>query len=184
MDFRKDELLMENKIKVFCYGSNMSSKRLKLRCPNAQYVCVAILSGYKFTFNKKSNLRVGSGKGNIISTQHKNDLVYGIVFEVPKSEENALDEAEGWKEDDSGGYNKETIYVNCNDELIEVFVYIATKQEFIEDGEKPFDWYKNHCVKGAEEFKLPDSYIEYLKSFTTKTDTNKMRIHDETSIYE
>lgn len=45
---------------VFCYGSNMSSKRLKSkdRCPNAKFVCVATLPSYKFKFNKKSNLEL------------------------------------------------------------------------------------------------------------------------------
>lgn len=172
-----------NGILVFCYGSNMSSKRLKTRCPNAQFVCVASLPEYKFKFNKKSNLGVGSGKGNIAASDNINDVVYGVVFEVPKSEEKALDDAEGWKEDGSGGYDKEIISVYNENEVIEVVAYLATRQEFIDENESPFDWYKNHCVRGAEEFGLPKDYVDYLKSFSTKTDTNKKRVTEETSIY-
>lgn len=95
-----------------------------------------------------------------------------------------MDDAEGWKEDGSGGYEKEIISVNNNDEVIEVVAYLATRQEFIDENELPFDWYKNHCVKGAEEFGLPKQYVDFLKSFATKTDTNKKRVLEETSLYD
>lgn len=185
VDDKKPKLLASKPagILVFCYGSNMSSKRLKLRCPNAQFVCVATLPKYQFKFNKKSSLGVGSGKGNIIATNDPNDEVYGVVFEVPKSEEKALDDAEGWKEDGSGGYEKDTITVKSNEEQMEVTAYFASRQEFIDDNELPFDWYKNHCVKGAEEFGLPKQYVAFLKSFATKADKNKNRVSEETSIY-
>jgi gamma-glutamylcyclotransferase len=66
---------------------------------------------------------------------------------------------------------------------MEVTAYYASRQEFLDDNELPFDWYKNHCVKGAEEFELPKPYVDFLKSFATKTDTNKKRVLEETSIY-
>lgn len=132
----------------------------------------------------KKQFGIGSGKGNIVSSNDTSDVVYGVVFEVPKSEEKELDDAEGWKEDGSGGYEKEIISVNNNDEVIEVVAYLATRQEFIDENELPFDWYKNHCVKGAEEFGLPKQYVDFLKSFATKTDTNKKRVLEETSLYD
>jgi len=179
--------LLENKspsILVYCYGSNMSSKRLKRRCSKAQFVCVASLPKYKFKFNKKSSLGIGSGKGNIIQTKDPNDIVWGVVFEIPRSEEAALDDSEGWKNDGTGGYQKETITVNNNEEQIEVVAYIALNKDFLEENELPFDWYKDHCIKGAEEFGLPEDYIDFLKSFGAKKDTNNLRVIEETSIYK
>jgi len=66
---------------------------------------------------------------------------------------------------------------------MDVICYSASNQEFFEDNELPFDWYKNHCVKGAEEFGLPKHYVYFLKSFSTKSDTNEKRGFDETSLY-
>jgi hypothetical protein len=61
---------------------------------------------------------------------------------------------------------------------------MATRQEFLDENEWPFGWYKNHCVKGAEEFGFQKAYIDFLKSFTVKKDANKKRVAEETSIFD
>ena len=169
-------------MKVFCYGSNMSSKRLKManRCPGAGFLCTASLEQYAFRFNKKSKLGIGSGKGNVIFTGNTSDIVWGVVFEIPEDEENALDDAEGFGK---GGYEKEPISVNDGSDNIDVIVYMAKSLEYIDDTEKPFDWYKNHCIKGAIEFDLPKDYIKILESLESKKDENSKRTEEEYNIY-
>ena len=173
---------MENTIKVFCYGSNMSSKRLKSpdRCPDAVFICVAELPKYSFSFNKKSTQGIGSGKGNITLTGNPADKVLGVVFEITKNQEPALDIAEGFN---IGHYSKQKIRVITKEQEIEVIAYIATDPKFINASEIPFDWYKNHCVKGAIEYNLPKEYIEFIKSFDSKVDSNKKRSEDNFNIY-
>lgn len=169
-------------MKVFCYGSNMSSKRLKTedRCPGAKFLCTAFIEQYVFKFNKKSTLGIGSGKGNIIFTGNSADIVWGIIFEIPEKEEKALDEAEGLGK---GGYEKQSITVKNKNEDIDVIVYIAINSDYVDDTEKPFDWYKNHCIKGAIEFDLSTDYVKFLESFESKKDKNTKRSEEEYSIY-
>jgi gamma-glutamylcyclotransferase len=172
---------MEHTIKVFCYGSNMSSKRLKARCPGAVFSYVAELSQYSFSFNKKSTQGIGSGKGNIKYTGIPLDIVWGVIFEIPKDEEPALDEAEGFN---IGHYLKVKLIVISEKQKIEVVAYIASDPEFIDNSEIPFDWYKNHCVKGAIEHNLPNDYIEFLKSFECKKDLNEQRSLENFGLYQ
>lgn len=80
-------------MKIFAYGSNMNLNRLKARVPSASKVCNASISGYFFSFNKKSS--DGSGKGNITHTNNAADTVWGVVFEIDETEKGMLDEAEG-----------------------------------------------------------------------------------------
>lgn len=172
---------MEDTLKVFCYGSNMSYKRLKKRCPSAKFICKAHADGYIFKFNKKSTLGNGSGKGNMISTNDVSASVWGVVFEIPRNEEIFIDEAEGLG---NGGYKKMVLKVSGeNGEQIETIAYIATDPAHLDDNELPFEWYKNHCLIGARQYNLPKVYIDYLNSFTTKTDSNKKRLKKETEIY-
>ena len=170
-------------MKVFCYGSNMSSKRLLAvnRCPGAKFLCTAFLEQYVFKFNKKSKLGIGSGKGNIIFTGSYSDIVWGLVFEIPEEEEKALDDAEGFGK---GGYEKDPISVKNGNDNIAVIVYVARSSEYIDDTEIPFDWYKNHCIKGGIEFDLPKEYIKFLESFESKKDKNTTRSQEEFSIYQ
>lgn len=174
---------MEKPFRVFCYGSNMSSKRLKSkdRCPGAVFLCLAELQQYSFSFNKKSTQSIGSGKGNITFTGNPSDKVWGVVFEIPKNEELALDRAEGFN---IGHYSKERIKVISEKQEFEVVAYIASDSKFIDNAEIPFDWYKNHCIKGAIEFNLPIEYIDFLHSFESKKDTDTKKSEEEFSIYQ
>jgi hypothetical protein len=168
----------DKKIKVFCYGSNMSSKRLKAkgRCPSAEFHSVAYLEKYKFAFNKKSKKEGGSGKGNIIHTGNKEDKVWGIVFELTPDEKKILGKTEM-------GYDEiEVDLIDRDDSPIEAITYMANKDENIDNSLAPFDWYKEHCLKGAEEFDLPEKYREFLNSFQAKTGNSKTK-EEELMIY-
>lgn len=167
---------------IFCYGSNMSSRRLRTedRCPHAEFNCVAFARGYLFKFNKKSTLGGGSGKGNIIYTGNSEDVVWGVVFDVTSAEEAILDVAEGL----GNGYNKIDITVHANNFEKIVKTYISNEERFLDDEELPFDWYMDHCVRGAKEFNLPNEYVEFLNSFQFKTDTNLKRRMEQVKIYD
>jgi gamma-glutamylcyclotransferase len=160
----------------------MSSKRLtdKERCPGAISFGIAVLYQYVFSFNKKSKESIGSGKGNITFTGNPSDEVWGVVFEIPKNEEHALDIAEGFN---IGHYSKEEIKVISEKQEFEVIAYIANSK-FIDNAEVPFDWYKNHCIKGAIEFNLPIEYTDFLQSFGSKKDTDTKKSDKEFSIYQ
>jgi len=168
-------------IRVFCYGSNMSSKRMTTpkRCPSATFCCIAKIVGYKLIFNKIST--DNSSKANLASTQNTSDIVWGVIFNVPHSEKLSLDIAEG----KGSGYEEFTISVNDLEEnVINCQCYIATKVGFLNDSLAPYDWYKEHCIIGAEEHNLPLSYIDSIKLIPGVIDPCLERSEKERSIYK
>lgn len=48
---------------------------------------------------------------------------------------------------------------------------------------KPYHWYKQHVIIGAEEFGLPGEYIESIRNTTSIADTLADRHARELSIY-
>lgn len=165
-------------IKVFCFGSNMSSKRILERCSTATFVDIAKVEGYQLTFNKKS--KDTSGKANMVKTDKKTDLVWGVIFEIEESQKTALDVAEG----KGNGYDEQTLHVNNSDgHLIDCIAYIATEAKFIDNSLTPMDWYKEHCLIGAKEHNLPDEYIDLIENQVSRIDTDTNRADKERSIY-
>lgn len=159
---KRNESAEEEKIKVFCYGSNMSSKQMLDRCPNAEFNCTAYLPGYKIKFNKRSTKDKGSCKANI-TTGSESDRVWGAVFEVSIKEFKILKGIEV-------GYNKEDMVVKrIEDESdIEAKAFIATDSKVLDNNLLPSSEYIRICIEGAVEAKLPDYYIDLLKSLDTK----------------
>ena len=141
-------------ILYFAYGSNMSTARMRYRAPSSRFVCIAQLPKYRLRFHKRS--KDGSGKCNAIYTGAPADSVFGVVYEIPLNEKAALDRAEGL----GRGYNEQRLSVFSSDQReLQVFAYIAD-MEAIDDDLKPYFWYKDFVLTGAEEHRLPSAYIE------------------------
>ena len=142
-------------MKYFAYGSNMCSGRLReeKRVKSAKFVCVARLSRHRLCFHKRS--KDGSGKCNAFRTDGPNDEVLGVVFEIDPSEKRRLDKAEG------PGYLTIPVDLATDMGAMAVFTYIADSKT-IDDKLKPYRWYKECVIAGAEEHGLPKAYIERL----------------------
>lgn len=142
-------------MKIFAYGSNMNINRLKERVPSATKVCNASLEGYKFSFNKKSNVD-GSAKGNIHQSNDTTYKVWGVVFEIAETDKVGLDEVEGLGK----GYNEQQIDLfDDKGNVIQAQVYVADAAA-INNEVLPFDWYKAFVVTGAEQYNLPAEYTD------------------------
>ncbi|RYH00039.1 MAG: hypothetical protein EON58_01725 [Alphaproteobacteria bacterium] len=138
----------------FAYGSNMSSARLRFRVPNCRVVAVATLVGHELRFHKAS--KDDSAKCDAYRTGDLSNGVVGVVFAVPVGEKPLLDKAEG----QGNGYDDVTVNLIANDgSAIEAVTYIAS-QNSIDASLHPYAWYKDFVSTGAEEHKLPRSYIE------------------------
>jgi gamma-glutamylcyclotransferase len=160
----------------FAYGSNMSTPRLLERVPSARAVAVARLHKHRLQFHKKG--RDNSGKGDVECTNDQKDVVYGVVFEIAVSEKPGLDRYEGLK----NGYEEKSVPIHARDgeELIAV-TYYATN---IDPELKPYEWYKEHVVRGAREHGLPADYINIILGVEVVTDPDKSRHERELSIYD
>ena len=165
--------------KYFAYGSNMSNRRLSDHCSTANFIEVAKVEGYTFSFNKKSSVDK-SGKANITQTGKNTDIVWGVLFEIEESQKSDLDTAEG----KGKGYEEQTIKVaDSKGHIHECTVYIATDAKYLDNSLDPMDWYKEHCLIGAKEHNLPDDYVSRIESQTASTDTDTERAEKEGSIY-
>ena len=124
----------ENTTTYFAYGSNMLTSPLLFRCPGAEKIEPAFLTGYTLCFDKRS--RDGSGKCTIRRTGSPSDVVHGVLFTIPQSQVPSLDRAEGEGTD----YDRVAIQAETkNDKTVPAETDIA-KEAKIDRHAMPYDW--------------------------------------------
>lgn len=153
--------------RIFAYGSNILSARLKGRCPSARPLGVARLPGHELRWHKRST--DGSGKCDVVSVD-SGSAVFGVVYEIDEIDKAALDRAEGLR----SGYDEKDATVILNGNEVFVLIYFATK---IDPTRMPYTWYKALVVAGAKEHGLPASYIARLEATEAVEDPDRTR-HD------
>ena len=150
----------------FAYGSNMSTRRLRERTPSAKPFGIAQLLEHQLILHKIG--RDGSAKCDIQETGRAYDIVWGVLFKISTNERHLLDRAEGL----GYGYEYKTVWVKSDENVIKAGAYYATN---IDASLRPFDWYLNFVLKGAEEHGLPSSYLNSLKSWSMVIDPDSER---------
>ncbi|MGH1430881.1 MAG: gamma-glutamylcyclotransferase family protein [Neptuniibacter sp.] len=158
----------------FAYGSNMSLQRIKYRLPNTRLLGVAVLPYFQLRFHKKGT--DGSAKADALFTGRAEDQMFGALYQLSDSELCHLDRVE----DCGVGYERKEVEVWAEDEKHSAWTYCALH---IDRSLKPFDWYHQHVLRGAEQLGLPNSYIERIKSFSACADGDIIRVEREISIY-
>jgi AIG2 family protein len=145
-------------IRYFAYGSNMLTEWLRSRCPSARPCGVASAAGYALAFSKKSV--DGSGKAMLTASSDPAARVYGVLFEIDAREIEALDCSEGRGK----GYDRIddfTVRDKPGGEPVPVTSYTADGSA-VDGSLKPYDWYLDLTMKGAERHGLPDATIKAL----------------------
>lgn len=155
-------------VKYYAYGSNMLLSRLRERTPSAKLLTTGMLFEHQLMFHKSSY--DGSGKCDAYKTDKDCDYLYGVIYEIPKSEKQELDIAEGL----GIGYEEKTvsIYVESKKIIIEAVTYYATE---IESSLKPYHWYKSFVLQGAIENALPEEYIDSIRKIESIDDLDIKR---------
>lgn len=161
-----------NTFLYFAYGSNMATPRLRAanRCPSAQSLGVAELRGYELRWHKKST--DGSGKCDVVSGNDR-DRVFGVLFSIANSEQDALDNAEGRGK----GYERKQMAVWQGNAERQATLYVAT---ITDSTLKPYTWYKAWVVAGAKEHGLPADCIAMLEAAPAIEDHDQARHEMET----
>lgn len=77
----------------FAYGSNMSFKQMKQRCPSSRFIKKVYKKGYKFVYDGYSTTWKGA-VANIVKL--KGSVVRGGLFKINKDNLRALDCCEGY----------------------------------------------------------------------------------------
>ena len=159
----------------FAYGSNMSYKRLLARVPSAVKLGNASLSGHRLRFHKQG--RDGSAKCDAHHTGIPSHRVLGVVFDIAPEEKPGLDRHEGLGQ----GYAIKAVRVSFEDgHRVEVYTYTAT---LIDTSLRPFHWYKEHVLKGAQENQLDAGYLRALREIESIADPDPARQARELAIY-
>lgn len=156
-------------MKIFSYGSNMLSVRIKNRIQSFEYCGIGFIEGYSLKFHKASKDK--SGKANAYFTGKKEDFIWGVIGEIDEKDKTILDKFEGLGK----GYNEKVIEISLDEKSkIEANIYIADK-ECINNDLMPYDWYREYVLKGAIENSLPIEYIEKIKGIKSRVDENSER---------
>lgn len=72
----------------FGYGSNLWQGQMARRCPASPFTGVGRLRGYRWIINSR-------GYANVVPTRAADDQVWGLIYELPPSDEARLDINEG-----------------------------------------------------------------------------------------
>lgn len=106
----------------FAYGSNLSRKQMKERCPDAKPKVSATLYHYRLIFCGWSRTWRG---GTASIKGHRGQRVFGGVYEISDACQRKLDRYEGYP----ATYDRINIIVNTDaGEAIEAFTYIKKQQ--------------------------------------------------------
>jgi len=163
-------------ITYFAYGSNMASYRLLSRIPGAKQVSTAILAEHRLRFHKSDNGE--SGKCNIELTGKKSDSVHGVVYQFSPTEKKILDHYERLGTD----YSEKPIQLTTHyGQALSAYTYYAL---IIDENLTPYDWYKEHVIRGAREHNLPADYIDQINKIPSKRDPDYIRSKRELAIYD
>lgn len=163
-------------VHYFAYGSNMSSARLGARLNTSRSVGAGILAGHRLEFHLRSR-NDGSAKCNAFHTGCEQDAVHGVLFRFAAHELPVLDRYEG------RGIAYERVEVEVSGPAgarVRAQTYRALS---VDPGPLPFDWYKEHVVRGAREHRLPAEYVAALEAVPADHDTDSERRARELSIY-
>lgn len=151
----------------FAYGSNLHPLRLQVRVPSARLLGVSVLPDHRMVFGKRG--MDGSGKCTILPGVKAKDSVPGALFALRRDEINFLDAAEG------PAYERKSAAFALNGSVLSGFYYEA--REFaLDQGLRPFDWYRDLVVAGARFHALPEHYVLALASVATQQDENEERV--------
>ena len=159
----------------FSYGSNMSVVRLRARVARAEPLGVAVLTGHRLCFHKAGHDQ--SAKCDARYTGCEEDVVIGVLFELPEEDKPVLDGFEGL----GRGYEVKIVALDRHDgSRVEAYTYYATA---IDPGLRPYHWYKDHVLRGAREHGLPLDYCMAIECIESVTDPQPERQRQEMSIY-
>jgi len=119
----------------------------------------AILEGWRLDFNKVSSRNPEEGYANIVKSE--NNIVEGVLYEIPDSDLKTLDRYEGYP----SHYGRiKIIVIMDNGEKVEAVTYVA-KPDKVKDGLKPSREYLCHLLKGCD--LLSEEYCKKLREWKT-----------------
>ena len=161
----------EPSIHVFAYGSNLHNRRMLDRVPTACSVAIGYVEQRRLRFHKRSV--DGSAKADAAFTGVSGDQVWGAIYRLSPDQKLELDKHEFL----GIGYDQEFVEVTTDNGSISAWMYVA-RRSAIDETLKPYSWYHDYVIAGAQQHRLPFCYINKLMSIETTADSDLKR-HDQ-----
>ena len=138
----------------FAYGSNLDAEQLAQRCPSSRGLYRARLPDHRLDFSYFSRRWLG-GAADVLP--HSGQEVWGAVYELAEADLMRLDRYEA-------GYDRVLLRVETDaGALLHAVSYTVTAKHFF----PPTPVYVERILRGAERWKLPEQYLEQLRSAPT-----------------
>lgn len=146
----------------FAYGSNMSLRQMRKRCPAAQRVGIGMLANHVLAFTRFAQGR-RCGVADVLP--HPSQDVWGVLFEVNSTDLRSLDASEGFHGAGlENAYDRSEITVlREGDPAQPVRAELYVVQEKSAESLRPNQDYQALLVEGATENGLPESYCTMLR---------------------
>lgn len=163
-------------IYYLAYGSNMVETRLRRRVLSAEKLGLVSLPGHRLTFDNASAMD-GSAKCNALPTGDRADLVIAVLYRILLAEKPLLDYYVGL------GIDRRDTYLPIRlptGDPAEALIYYGTNPN---PNLRPYHWYKEHVLRGAEENELPADYIAGIQAVQSIEDPDPARVARELAIY-
>jgi hypothetical protein len=139
----------------FAYGSNLSKKQMRERCPVSRPCAPATLQGFRWCIGQR---------GFATLAAHPQAVTHGALYLISYADECRLDLAEGVSK---GCYGKFYMEVEADGQMVQALVYIdprtvpgTAKRRYIQ-----------RCKAGANAWKLPASAIAKMERAKVTDDT-------------
>jgi len=149
----------------------MLEQRLKDRVKSALPFSNAWIRGYEVRFRKISI--DGSGKADLVETGDLEDIVHGVVYQFDPAEWHALAKHEG-ATGNNPGYDRVPIQVHTDSGDRDVVTYLARRGR-IDESLKPYTWYLDLILCGAEQHGLPEDYRQKIENIVDIPDPDENR---------
>lgn len=149
------------------YGSNLHPLRLQERVPSAGLMDVVRLSGQRLMFHKISP--DGSSKCDLVESGRRH-MAFGALYRMSPEDLPALDAVEGR----GSGYDRTLIELPFRGRWLRAFTYRASGTH-VHPTLRPFAWYRDLVLAGAEFLGLPQTYRRRLVGVATQADPDPVR---------
>ncbi len=146
------------------YGSNLHPLRLSARLPHSELLTCVAMPGYQLYFHKHGS--DDSGKCDLLY-EGGDSLAYGALYRMRAIDVARLDMLEG-------GYHRIALELHWQGQSLEVFSYQA-RADKITPGIKPFHWYQQLVLAGAEYLNFPQGYLQSIAGEPFRDDRNQAR---------
>jgi len=150
------------------YGSNLHPLRLAERAPSSRLLGTLQLRGFRLAFRKRG--QDGSAKCDLVTAAEARDCAWGALYAIRRSDVSILDRVEGR----GRGYEVAELDVPYQSQTLRSFYYRA-EADFVEADLKPFEWYRDLVLLGAQRLGFPRRYLDAIRGVDCVADGDRSR---------